>query len=87
MNKSEVIEFAKEYIHLKNKESTIADFKWTVSDPVETEHSWFFNYEYELSNQNINIAFGGAPGFTINKENGKISDINWDEYHKLNIPE
>ncbi|MBF4984726.1 hypothetical protein FNJ87_10405 [Nonlabens mediterrranea] len=65
MDRNNAVEFAKNHINLKNKVNVIPNLIWIESKPIDLGRFWFFNYEYKLLNEDMNLAIGGAPGFTI----------------------
>ncbi|MBF4986010.1 hypothetical protein FNJ87_17310 [Nonlabens mediterrranea] len=85
MDRNNAVEFAKNHINLKNKVNVIPNLIWIESKPIDLGRFWFFNYEYKLLNEDMNLAIGGAPGFTICKNSEAINDISWQEYHELSM--
>lgn len=88
MNKDEAIKIAQKHIENLNANNPYKDVMVrTLSEPVKIDLGFYFDYTFDLINPDPDnpIGFGGAPGFVVNDDE-KIIDLNWGEYHKLNIP-
>lgn len=81
MNDSEARKKAAEYLAANPLENP--DYSWVLSDSVDVGDSWYFDYSYEHNSdlpQDQWDAFGGAPGFFIDKVTGAIRDVSWEEH-------
>jgi hypothetical protein len=83
MDKISAIHIAVKHIEQRNIDNVVKDIKWIVSEPIEKENGWYFDYKYEsLTDEPIYL--GGAPGFMVKKDDSSIKVISWGEYSKLN---
>lgn len=84
MNKEKAISIAQNYLIQQNQENPSKDqFHFILSEPKEFEKVWYFEFKIELLNPKKDFAIGGAPGFTINKENGQIEVISWEQHNSI----
>lgn len=86
MTKEEAIDQAKIFLIKKNVENPDKDrFTWVLSEPVEVEKVWYFDFKIELSDPSETLAIGGAPGFIVDKETHAIEVISWEKYNSFGI--
>lgn len=84
MNKEKAISIAKNYLIQKNQENPSKDkFQFIISEPKEFEKFWYFDFKIELLTPKKDFAVGGAPGFTVNKENNQIEVVSWEQYNSI----
>ncbi|AGC75369.1 hypothetical protein LX97_00070 [Nonlabens dokdonensis] len=84
MTEKEVLKIANDHINLINKENPYADkMNYILTEAKEYLSGFYFDYEFELKNNEENLMFGGAPGFLVTKDSGKVIDLSWSELNKL----
>lgn len=84
MKKEDAIKVAKEFLNQKNLENPYKDkFKWILTEPIELEIAWYFDFKFRLIDPNEKLGFGGTPGFKINKENQTVENVSWEEYNSV----
>ncbi|WP_348704113.1 hypothetical protein [Tenacibaculum sp. 190524A02b] len=67
-----------------NRNNPYSDkMNWVLSECIEYERGFYFDYKFELINPEENLVFGGAPGFLIHKTNSLVVDQTWEEYNEL----
>ena len=81
MNKSDARKNAD--AHLAANPLSAPDYSWVATDPVDLGDGWYFNYTFQHDGglpKDQWAAFGGAPGFLIDKATGAIRDVSWEEH-------
>lgn len=56
--------------------------EWILCDPVEKENVWYLDHQFVRKTQDSDM-YGGASGFVVDKQSGKVADISWSEYHRI----
>ncbi|MBD0405177.1 hypothetical protein [Flammeovirga sp. EKP202] len=85
MTEIEAIKIANNHIERMNQDNPYSDkMNWVLSQSIEYEKGFYFDYKFDLINHEENLAFGGAPGFLILKNNSSVVDLSWGELHELN---
>ena len=84
MTKFEAVKIASNHIEVMNQNNPNSDtMNWTLSECVEYDKGFYFDYKLELINPEDGLAFGGPPGFLILKESSVVLDLSWSELKEL----
>lgn len=86
MDKKDAVLLAQQHIDLLNSVNPQkAKFNWELSEPKEINGGWYFDYEFNLLNDEDIISIEGAPGFLVKTEEKSVEDLSWDLYHQFNL--
>ena len=68
-----------------------ADYRWAPPEGRARSNGWYFDYKFEhvagLPQEQWEGGFGGAPGFLVDKETGKVHIVSWAELSRLEAPD
>ncbi len=82
MDREIAINIAQKHIDSLNENNPNSDIMiWTLSSPKKLANGFLFEYTFDLKAEDNQVAFGGAPGFSVIDD--KVKELSWEEFNNL----